>query len=505
MTRPFPAFAALFQGLARFRKLLLWVFFTLLVFAYTSLFRSALIDDAFITLQYAKTLLGSGTWGFYPGHVSNTATSPLNVLLLAGVALVTGPSEAAAVVLASASFVGLTFVLARLSHRLFGVEEFGYLASGAVLFNPLLVSTIGLESLLLLTLLMAALYAYAAGKWGWMGALLALVTLTRPEGVLFFLLFWAFTPGARQKRRVALLYALVCAPWFLYSWIHLGSLLPDTFFIKIARKSWEQWSFANGLGLYLKARPWVGALAFFPLPLGLILLPTRGARSVRVLVLAGWSALAHFAGYTLLSVPPYHWYYTPTVGLAILVSVFGLGALWSQTREPGRRELLLKGAFLLFVALPGLGMASILLRDGAPLPEAPIHTNWATQGQYREIGGWLSENHRGQVIALDGEIGTLAFFCDCHLLDGFSHRRWMDRYVANLVDGDGLLALLFRLNFAFYRPSAPFPPPAYTLTGRAGHPGSEAAGSEERAPVRIWETSTRWVPQGQVILEENKP
>jgi len=59
------------------------------VFTYLMVLRTALIDDAFITLRYAKTLLKSGTWGFYPGHISNTATSPLNVLLLALFSVVT--------------------------------------------------------------------------------------------------------------------------------------------------------------------------------------------------------------------------------------------------------------------------------------------------------------------------------------------------------------------------------------------------------------------------------
>src|SRR5262249_34337045 len=66
-------------------------FFLLAVvlFFYLSLFRDALIDDAFITLRYVKTLVTDGTWGFFPGYVSNTATSPLNVLLLSGVSMVT--------------------------------------------------------------------------------------------------------------------------------------------------------------------------------------------------------------------------------------------------------------------------------------------------------------------------------------------------------------------------------------------------------------------------------
>src|SRR5687767_8104410 len=76
-----------------------WLLFGGILFLYLNLFRHALIDDAFITLRYVKTLLTSGTWGFFPGTIANSATSPLNVLLLAGVSLFLGPTVHAAVAL----------------------------------------------------------------------------------------------------------------------------------------------------------------------------------------------------------------------------------------------------------------------------------------------------------------------------------------------------------------------------------------------------------------------
>src|SRR5882724_8946587 len=66
---------------------------------YLSLFRGALIDDAYITLQWARTLADSGTWGFYPGLTANSQTSPLNALLLAGLYAVIGDPVIAAFVL----------------------------------------------------------------------------------------------------------------------------------------------------------------------------------------------------------------------------------------------------------------------------------------------------------------------------------------------------------------------------------------------------------------------
>ena len=43
--------------------------------------KDSLIDDAYITLSYARNVATDLHWGLIPQGVSNTATSPLNVLL----------------------------------------------------------------------------------------------------------------------------------------------------------------------------------------------------------------------------------------------------------------------------------------------------------------------------------------------------------------------------------------------------------------------------------------
>jgi hypothetical protein len=53
------------------------------LFEYFLAFAATYTDDAFITLQYADTVLRSRCWGFLRGRPANTATSPLNVMLTA--------------------------------------------------------------------------------------------------------------------------------------------------------------------------------------------------------------------------------------------------------------------------------------------------------------------------------------------------------------------------------------------------------------------------------------
>ena len=52
-----------------------------------------LIDDAYITLSYARNVAEHLHWGMIPTEESNTATSPLNVILLAVATWVSGIVE----------------------------------------------------------------------------------------------------------------------------------------------------------------------------------------------------------------------------------------------------------------------------------------------------------------------------------------------------------------------------------------------------------------------------
>ena len=75
-----------------------------------------LIDDAYITLSYAKNLAFHGHWGLIEDGTANTATSPLNVLVLAAVTFFVRDAVFAAGVVFVASQVLLVLGL-RLSWR----------------------------------------------------------------------------------------------------------------------------------------------------------------------------------------------------------------------------------------------------------------------------------------------------------------------------------------------------------------------------------------------------
>jgi hypothetical protein len=65
---------------------------------------------------------------------------------------------------------------------------------------------------------------------------------------------------------------------------------------------------------------------------------------------------------------------------------------------------------------------------------------------------------------VDGEIGTLGYYCDCYLSSFFSDRRWLGQFVRQQTPGNGLKASLYRINFLFLDKETKFPQPAYLLS-----------------------------------------
>jgi len=129
-------------------------------------------------------------------------------------------------------------LLIRISLYLFETKIFGYLAAGALIFNPLIISTLGLESILFIGLYVLSTYLYLTNRWSLLAVALGLITITRFDGILFFLITLLLVPTFGLRLRFAEIYLMCIAPWYIFSWIYLGSLLPDTLFIKIAQRSW---------------------------------------------------------------------------------------------------------------------------------------------------------------------------------------------------------------------------------------------------------------------------
>jgi hypothetical protein len=220
------------------------VFGAVALFEYLAAFAGTYTDDAFITLQYADTLLRSHCWGFLPGRPANTATSPLNVMLTAIAGALSGSVLGAVPWMAAAEFGAMFLVLSLISRKVLGGYAFGVLAFLTLVTNPLLFSTFGLETVLFTLLLLVSVLLFLHHYWSLLALSLALLTLVRADGFLFFVTCWMAMPVSLAVRtKVASLYVSVLLPWHLFSWLYLGSLLPDTLLIKMGQGTWGECPF----------------------------------------------------------------------------------------------------------------------------------------------------------------------------------------------------------------------------------------------------------------------
>jgi hypothetical protein len=400
---------------------------------------AGLIDDAYITLSYVQNLASDLHWGLIPTETANTATSPLNIVLLTLATWLTAPltgelRPTVGLVVLTVVLTAAMAVWAARTARGLGISSMWSLAVLALVFaNPFVNSSVGLEVVLTAALLTGLTAEAVRGRRVAFGVLAGLLVLTRLDLGVVVAAVYLLTPALRRRPWVSPLVGLaVTLPWFVFSWWTLGSAIPTSFVIKTLQRSFGEATFANGWWLSWTngVETLVISLAVVPALLGVVV--TAAVLVVGVLrrlpahlwPLAGLGigGLAHFGAYCLLQVPPYHWYYVPSTVALGVVAVLGSGVLLRQVRGDRRSRLigrvvpvgtavLLTGLALLAVSAAG--------RD-LPWTRPVIYGNWALPSEYLEIGADVGELVGDATVAAPPEIGALAYACDCSMVDPFS-------------------------------------------------------------------------------------
>jgi hypothetical protein len=445
-----------------------------LVFALVS---HHLIDDTYITLSYAKNLAFHAHWGLIEQGTANTATSPLNVLALGAVTFVVRDAVLAAGIVFVAAQVLLALGLRRLAERTGLPTAFAPLSFALLLVNPLLLSSVGLEVALGATGVVWTLVYAGERRPARLGLVIGLLALVRIDLLLIaavlFLARREFWAGIWQTVFAAL---AVTLPWFGFSWLVLGSAVPDTLVIKISQQSWGPFSFMNGPLLYWRNFPAAAALSFLPLLLGAlagaawVVQYRRGAEVARRLTPFAALAVAgalHYVAYSRLGVPPYHWYYAPSIiGATIFLAACACAV-------PERvKQLAWAGATAVLV-----GSVAVYAVPGLPRQFAPITSNHASTTEYREIGQELSAIAHGRKVETAGEVGALAYACDCELVDEFSDRGAVDPAITETKRRSGDIGrALLEANFHNFDHSvAPISPDLVLATTRRAPPPTALA------------------------------
>lgn len=383
-------------------------------------------DDPFITYRYAHNLANGAGFVYNPGERVLSTTTPLFAILLAL------PARLGLDVPAVATWTGaLSLAFGGLCLWQLGRTWQAPLAgwAGLVLYPtfPLAVQTISSETPLYLAFCLGALAFYAERRYNWTAVFAALALLARPDGVLIPLLLGAHFLLFRRRDgaprpipwKAVALFLVLALPWFLFAWAYFGSPLPVTLAAKqqqgqMAVSQQFLAGFFDLAAAYARRSTYLAEAALAALGLVYAL-----ARKRAWLLLAAWTGL-YFAGYALLGVSRYFWYYAPLVpgfvalaGLGVQALNARLSSLSSNTKPdddaPARGSQALLGLGVAALLLLGYFQAGNLLRlrDNADA-RYPI---------YRAAGEWLAQNTPPGATFGALEIGIIGYYADRPVVD----------------------------------------------------------------------------------------
>jgi hypothetical protein len=395
--------------------------------------RDYVIDDTYIHLQYAKHVREGYGMVFNVGDPVPGTTSPLWSMLLGSV-----PTLGIDMVLLSKLLSGFFAVAALL---LFYRAATGLLVRGTHVIaatiawaaNAWMVrwSPTGMETSLAALLVLLGWQVGRGSEEGGAGSgrrlavglIWGLGALVRPEaGILVFLylvasVLWPEGPGFRapfRSRLTAAGAALVGAviallPFFLYSYVTYGSLLPGT----LAAKAAGGVNPAVALSRLIQSAKIVGAVCTVEVLAVVLLLPKLRAalhRGDAALHFATWAwVLLVPLGYAVRGVPVISRYLVPLLPFLVLYGWFALEQ-WRLDRDVTWRRVALASALVL----------SVFLNVAVYSYQVVPHANKFVAGMERTLipwGKWLRENTDSNVVVATPDIGAIGYFSDRQVLD----------------------------------------------------------------------------------------
>ncbi len=390
-------------------------------------------DDPYITYRYAENIrLGRG-FVYNPGEQVLSTTTPLFALILSGLSNPWIPLPHLAILLSSVSmaFSGIFLWDLGRSWKLPWVAW-----SGLLLFPtfPLVLSTTGSETPLYLALCLGAFAAYTRRRISVAALFSALAVLTRPDGILVPALLAGhycltgmgfFGTGGRlgfggvnRKHTqefmaqipwssIVLFFAII-VPWFVFSWVYFGSLVPVTLTAKQAQGEMAiSQRFLPGMLTIIRwYSGWPYKLEAFLGLLGLSIL----FRSARPAVLFLTWAVLYFVAYSFLGVSRYFWYYAPLVPGFIVAAGLGISFVGRDWwRRPGLASIAPKYLAAGLLALLLFGQVGTLMRTR--------ENSDNRLSIYRATGEWLAANTASGDTVGAFEVGIIGYYAKRPMVD----------------------------------------------------------------------------------------
>lgn len=202
-----------------------------------------LVDDAYITLRYARNFVTHGEFAFNPGEAVFGITTPLWGLVSSALTLVSGKFVEIALILTG---ITLTSWTAWIASSMVG-ERFRFAFLALFLFAPCFIDNqlLGMETSLFVLLMVGSMDSALRGRAVHSAAFFGLLAITRPEACLLSpFLFFALASKSGIKgalhslTRPAALAALLLPGvlWAAFALTTYGGLIPQSM---LAKTGWN--------------------------------------------------------------------------------------------------------------------------------------------------------------------------------------------------------------------------------------------------------------------------
>lgn len=300
-----------------------------------------IIDDAYITYQYARNLAEGLGFVYNPGERVLSTTTPLYTLTLALSYFISKDIPSNSYLLSVLSLVCSIILI----YMMFAREKIGIvglLLSLLIVVNPLIIFTFGMETCFYLLLLLLSIYFYLNNKLILTAFFLGLSVLTRIDGFIMvgtlaihyiIVNFKSIKNLTTIKKlfRPLLIFIVTITPWFLFSTVYFGQPFPLTLEAKMMQYSSGLW-------------PWNFTFEFFKILVSqyLYFIPffIFGAIFI-ILKLKKYSVLLlYFALYCLAytKLPYYHWYSVPPLTIFLMIASIGFYHIFTIILQGFKKE-----------------------------------------------------------------------------------------------------------------------------------------------------------------------
>ena len=381
------------------------IFVLLLAFALRYYFNPMDIEDAPITYRYAKNIAEGNGFVYNSGERVLGTTTPLYTIILAFFNYVGFD------LFFISNLIGLFSALASciLIYLIFkdnNQPKIGLLAAFflAILNDFVIYTMNGMETSFYVMLILLSFYLYQKKKYVLTSIALALVSLTRPDGLILALVIFLHYIWTKKQIpwKLITIFILLLLPWVIFSVYRFGSPLPNSLAAKQLHVKIEPF-FLRTLGFFYD-RSYLILMPF--LLIGTIFLIKKKEKKLYPLLL--W-AILYIIAYTIVNVDAYAWYFIPLVPVFIGISSYGILYISNILKRALKNRIISK-IFVLVLCLIILS-TSIL---GTYHYINKVDSNWRN---YKYIGLWLKNNTKEDSTIMLGAIGYIGYYSERKIID----------------------------------------------------------------------------------------